>query len=444
VEYVEPKKYKDTLIFPAALDPDALKIIRRLNGFGHTAYLVGGCVRDLLLGSIPKDFDVSTSASPRQVKRLFKNSQIIGRRFKLAHVRFRNKIIEVSTFRKSPGSENDLFKSDGLLILRDNVYGSERDDALRRDFTVNSLFYDIFTDEVIDYTGGVEDIRNKVLRTIGEPDIRFQEDPVRILRAVRFSSRLGLEISASSFESMKRYTPNLRQSAAQRVTEEIIRLMACGSSNKALVLMMSLGIFELLLPDVHQCLATPMDFFDWNGDGRSLLLELAKVTDSTDKGRRNFSNPMFMSVLFAPFAGTVLRNFEGREGKHPDPTAVLDSSIRPVMLRMGVSRRDLIRVKLILSTFRKLNSSIDKKRIKPRHIVCRDYFPGALEFYRQVKTANDESLQSYEWWSKQQKGVKNRNRSVQGPRKRRQRSESRRRKRAAGRPESSPNRKQKR
>ena len=140
---------------PVPLDPDAIKILRRLKRFGHDAYMVGGCVRDLLLGSIPKDFDVSTSARPRQIRRIFKNSKIIGRRFKLVHIMFGGKIIEVSTFRKAPTPETNAFKSDGLLILRDNVYGDERDDAIRRDFTVNSLFYDMETEEVIDYTGGL-------------------------------------------------------------------------------------------------------------------------------------------------------------------------------------------------------------------------------------------------------------------------------------------------
>ncbi|MFH1998253.1 MAG: polynucleotide adenylyltransferase PcnB, partial [Planctomycetota bacterium] len=279
-----PLKYKKTIIFPASLDSDAVKIIRRLCNFGHTSYLVGGCVRDLLLGKIPKDFDISTSARPRQIKRIFKNARIIGRRFRLVHVIFRDKIIEVSTFRKSPDQATDESNSDGLLILRDNTYGDERDDSLRRDFTINGLFYDIKNEEVLDYTNGVKDIQRRIIRTIGDPHIRFQEDPVRILRAIRFSCRLNLEIDPQDFEAMKEYAEEIQKSASQRVTEEIIRLMACGASAKALQMMHPLGLIQILLPEVDKALEHHSPFFDSKDNGWDFLLKLAEGDDDSDRG----------------------------------------------------------------------------------------------------------------------------------------------------------------
>lgn len=399
---LEPKRYKDTLIFPAALDPDALKIIRRLTRFGHSAYLVGGCVRDLLLGSIPKDFDVATSARPRQIRRLFKNSKVIGRRFKLAHVLFGPKVIEVSTFRKSPSMENPFFESDGLLIIRDNVYGNERDDAVRRDFTINSLFYDVEEEEVVDYTGGVEDIRRRNLRTIGDAKIRFQEDPVRILRAIRFASRLNLRIDESVYRSMIKYSADITRSAPQRVTEEVIRLMSCGASRRAVEMMMKIGLFGILFPEFSEVLDQKAHYFNCDHTGRELLLRLLDSMDRADKGKRRFGNPMFLVILFCHMGGRALHLRRERMDAPVDPGAVLNEAIRPIAMRMGISRRDLSRIKQIIIAYPRLEAPKKKRRrFKPRELARRDYFPDALEFFRQVNEAKEGSLERYNWWLEQ-------------------------------------------
>ena len=191
------------------IDPDALKVLYRLHESGHTAYLVGGSVRDLLLGRRPKDFDIGTSAHPYQVKKLFRNCWIIGRRFRLAHVRFGPKAIEVATFRKhipagtesEPADDADrrrrrpVGRADAtrdLQIKHDNTFGTPEEDAFRRDFTINALFYDIATFSIIDYVGGLQDLKDGLIRCIGDPNERFQEDPVRMLRAIVMASRLGL------------------------------------------------------------------------------------------------------------------------------------------------------------------------------------------------------------------------------------------------------------
>ena len=196
--HVAPERLRESLhmqIAPDQIDPDAAKVVQRLRDNEHLAYLVGGCVRDLLLGLKPKDFDVVTSATPNEIKRVFKNCRIIGRRFKLAHIFFGPKIIETATFRANPRELEDDDaggdESGDLLIRRDNVFGTPEEDARRRDFTINGLFYDTKTKQVIDHVNGMADLEARVVRTIGDPDIRFREDPIRILRAVKFAALLG-------------------------------------------------------------------------------------------------------------------------------------------------------------------------------------------------------------------------------------------------------------
>src|SRR5689334_14553992 len=196
------------------IDADALKVLYRLRQFDHVAYLVGGSVRDLLLGRHPKDFDIGTSAHPYQVKKLFRNCWIIGRRFRLAHVKFGPKVIEVATFRRQVAAGEEVVQ-DGVpapdpstpegehLIHHDNTFGTPEEDAFRRDFTINALFYDIATFSIIDYVGGLEDLRARVVRSIGDPDVRLNEDPVRMLRAIALASRLDFIIEPTLLQSIR-------------------------------------------------------------------------------------------------------------------------------------------------------------------------------------------------------------------------------------------------
>ena len=179
----------------SAIDADADRVVRRLAKAGFKAYLVGGCVRDILVGRRPKDFDVATSATPNEIRNVFRNCRIIGRRFRLAHVFFGDKIIETATFRANPREEEEDAGND-LLIRRDNVFGEEDEDARRRDFTINGLFYDVEKEEVIDHVDGLVDLDARLVRTIGDPDVRFQEDPIRMLRAIKFAARLDFDGAA--------------------------------------------------------------------------------------------------------------------------------------------------------------------------------------------------------------------------------------------------------
>ena len=236
-----------------AIDPDADRVVRKLTRAGYKAYLVGGCVRDLLVARTPKDWDVATSATPNEIKATFRNSRIIGRRFRLAHVFFGSKIIETSTFRANPRDEDDH----DLLIRRDNVFGTETEDARRRDFTINGLFYDVEREEVIDHVGGLADLEAKLVRTIGDPDVRFQEDPVRMLRAVKFAARLDFGFEPVTWRALLRWRGEISKCAPPRLLEEIHRLLRGGAARRSFELLVETGVLAVLSPYLAGLLEGP-------------------------------------------------------------------------------------------------------------------------------------------------------------------------------------------
>lgn len=232
------------------IDEDAIKIMQRLTRAGFKGYLVGGGVRDLLLGKTPKDFDIATDATPRQVKSLFGNSRIIGRRFKLVHVFFRgSKIIQISTFRDF-SDESEGSESATSMPETDNKYGNEVTDAHRRDLTINGLFYDLASDSVIDYVGGIKDLENKIVRIIGDPDQRFAEDPVRMVRAVRHAARARFTLDMECRRSIQRNKALLLTCSTMRVYEELKKDLGSGSCLAILRLLAETELLELLLPEL--------------------------------------------------------------------------------------------------------------------------------------------------------------------------------------------------
>ncbi len=236
------------------LDPDAVRVVRRLVAAGYEAYIVGGAVRDLLLGRRAKDFDIATSARPEDVKRVFRhNCRIIGRRFRLAHVFFSwgGKTYEVATFRRNPVGMGDEVETDGdLLIRNDNVFGEAHEDATRRDFTINGLFYDHDRGEILDWTNGLDDLHRRVVRTIGDPDVRFREDPVRILRAIKFAARVDFGIDPDVYDAMVAHREELSRAARPRVFEEILRLLRGGAARRSLYLAWDTGCLAVVLPEL--------------------------------------------------------------------------------------------------------------------------------------------------------------------------------------------------
>ena len=232
-----------------------MKVLYRLKKSGYEAYLVGGCVRDLLLGVEPKDFDVATDASPEQVRKVFRNCRLIGRRFRLAHVHFGREIIEVATFRGSDSEATDDQKvhEDGRL-LRDNVFGSIEDDVWRRDFTVNALYYNIRDFSIVDYTKGMEDHAAGNLKLIGDPVTRYREDPVRMLRAIRFAVKLGFTLDPASEKPIFELAPLLEGIPAARLYDEALKLFLSGKGVQTFEMLRHFGLFSTLFPQSDQCL----------------------------------------------------------------------------------------------------------------------------------------------------------------------------------------------
>jgi poly(A) polymerase len=288
-------------IEPAKLDPDALKVVNRLLQYGHQAYLVGGCVRDLLVGRKPKDFDVATSALPSEVRGIFRNCRLIGRRFRLAHVYFKGgKIVEVSTFRANPSEMEDPAETaegeekDDLLISDDNVFGSAEQDARRRDFTINGLFYDVAEGRVIDFVGGLRDLRVCEVRTIGDPEIRLREDPVRILRAVRFACRLDFDIESRTYAAMEGAVEDIPRCAPPRLLEDTFRILRGGVSAGGLNLLSALDALRFLLPPVDAWLK------ERGPEGAALLRAHAERLDARVRTGAVPEDAVLLATLLLP------------------------------------------------------------------------------------------------------------------------------------------------
>jgi poly(A) polymerase len=355
------------------IDADALKVLHRLHAEGFVAYLVGGSVRDLLLGRRPKDFDIGTSAHPYQVKRLFRNCWIIGRRFRLAHVKFGTKTIEVATFRRQVplgaaepaeplSPEQDLEgvepTTESRPIERDNEFGTPEEDAFRRDFTVNALFYDIGTLSIIDYTGGLDDLRGRVLRCIGDPDVRFVEDPVRMLRALVLAARLGFTVDQESLEAIERKAELITQAAPARLLDEYYKILRSGSARECFDHLADSGLLEHMSPELM------------NDEG-----QLTDAFEAVDTYRRRFdaapdtlTNAVLAGTLLVPLG--LLRRRTMRDAD--------DGREAPTQLGiMQVARRDIDRLRQILGLQRRL-LDIDAPPRAQRALLARPAFRETL------------------------------------------------------------------
>jgi len=357
----------------ADLDPDAVKIVQRLTRYRHTAYLVGGCVRDLLLGLKPKDFDIATSATPRQVKRLFRNSRVIGRRFRLAHVYFRDgKIIEVATFRSREDSPEP---EDGDVMIRDdNRFGTPTEDALRRDFTINQLFYDVGGSKVIDHAGGLADLERRLVRTIGEPELRFREDPIRILRAIKFAARLGLDIEESTLRALQKTSIDIPKAAAARVLEEINRFCRGGKARRSFELLFEHGVFEVILPEVHA-------LYDGRESCRALLLDLLEGLDRrTASGIVPDTGEILAALVLPGLAEPLGWTTDGKasQPRGLNTRDLVDETVRPLAVRLRFPRRDQETCRQIVMTLYRMVPHDRVRRTAKRAILRRDCLPSAV------------------------------------------------------------------
>jgi len=260
----------------SAISEPAKKVLSRLNNAGYEAYLVGGGVRDILLGSQPKDFDIATSATPEQVHELFRNSRLIGRRFRIVHILFGREVIEATTFRGNAADtdeddDDDRRTSEHGLLLRDNVYGSMEEDALRRDFTVNALYYCIRDFTVVDFANGMDDLKKRQMRLIGDPETRYREDPVRMLRAIRFAAKLGFTIERETEEPIRKLAPLLTHIPPARLFEEVLKLFSAGYGEVTFDLLSEYDLLAPLFPETAAAIA--------NGGSDELIRRALRNTD---------------------------------------------------------------------------------------------------------------------------------------------------------------------
>jgi poly(A) polymerase len=388
------------------LDSDAVKLIARLRHMRHRAYFVGGCVRDLLLGAKPKDFDVATDAHPGEVRAIFRNCRLIGRRFRLAHVYFRGgKVIEVATFRKNPTEvAEDLGEAGGdLLITRDNVFGTAEEDAVRRDFTVNGLFYDVATGEVIDYVGGRADLEAHRIATIGDPEIRIREDPVRSLRAIRFASRLGFTIAPDTFEAMRRHAAELARCAPARVLEETFKILRCGGSARAFELMRACGALPVILP------ALAMSLDAWSEPKRKSFFAHLSALDKLVRSGEDVSDAVLLGALLMHLAPAPAPRDNSAEGagdaggppRYAEAEAFLASLVQSARLPRKIAER----TRLALHAQRMFRDGGKKRRRRGRGLAGQTYFQDAFQLLEITVRATGEGPELLERFRPQHDGA---------------------------------------
>jgi poly(A) polymerase len=370
-------------------------VLHRLREAGFGAYLVGGCVRDMLLGREPKDFDVSTDAKPEEVRQVFRNCRLIGRRFRLAHVHFGREIIEVATFRAQYVEEED---EEGRVIengriIRDNVYGTIEEDAWRRDFTINALYYNISDFSVVDYVGGVEDIRAGVLRLIGEPAVRFHEDPVRMLRAVRFAVKLGFRIDPAAEAAIHEHAALLGGISPARLYEEVLKLFQGGIAEQTLEMLRHYHLFEHLFPATEKCL----DDAD-QGDFRALLTRALANTDA----RIADGKPVTPAFLYAALLWGPMRAEARRlQASGMPEIAALQQASRDVMQSQSrhaiLPRRFSAQMREIWILQPRLQRNSAKRALR---LLQHPRFRAAYDFLLLRAETGEDLAELAEWWTR--------------------------------------------
>lgn len=397
------------------LSPNAVRVLYRLKGEGFTAFLVGGCVRDLLLGREPKDFDLVTDATPGQIKRLFRNCRLVGRRFRLAHLHFTDEIVEAATFRAAepdePAEEELLpvvgaipaarpattprqplhLKSDEGVVLRDNVFGTPAQDALRRDFTVNALFYNIADFSIIDYTGGVDDLRRGIIRTIGDPTARFTEDPVRMLRAVRFAAMLGFTIEDATWDALDGQSATITRSAPPRLYDELLKLFLSGEGEKSYQLLRRSGLLAALFPGFSDWLDRESDCFPHARIGQAL-----DWVDRLIREGENVPPQLLLALMF----GEYLEELGERCRRAGAPfQQSLDMAMAELLGELNrtvlVPHKVAMQIRDILSCQHRFHKTPGKR---PLSFVSRPFFAAALNYLHFTCSTTGDGMEVYLWW----------------------------------------------
>ncbi|HKR63065.1 MAG TPA: polynucleotide adenylyltransferase PcnB [Thermoanaerobaculia bacterium] len=400
-----------------SIPENVLKVLYRLHRSGYRAYLCGGSVRDLLMTRTPKDFDVVTDAHPTEVRRLFRNSRIIGRRFRLVHIIFQDQVVEVATFRREPDRavpSPDDDSEENLLITDDNTFGSPLQDARRRDFTINALFYNIADFSVIDYVGGIEDLGEGRVRVIGDPDLRFREDPVRMMRAIEFASRLGFEIESATYEGILRHRNDILKASPPRVSEEILELLRRGWSRGAIRLMVDTALLEPLLPEIYNSI---------RGDRAPYFWKMLEVLDRTVQAGRKISDAVLLSVLMLPW---VIEEIEAEEERRAarmrtgEVIPYIREQIQPLCARMALAAGTRHQIEQALETLWRLLEPPSDRRSQFR-AVYREPFNDALALLELYALSSGKHVDVFRQWQAFAVRVKRAQEEVAAPKRRRRR-----------------------
>jgi len=382
----------------ANISANAVKVLYRLHDAGHRACLVGGGVRDLLLGREPKDFDVATDARPEQVYKLFRNCRLIGRRFRLAHVQFGRDIVEVATFRAC-SEESEDGRSSGVeraangRILSDNVYGSIEEDAWRRDFTINALYYDIANFAVLDYVGGIADLEAGLIRLIGDPVQRYHEDPVRMLRAVRFAAKLGLRLDPATEAPLHRLGHLLEQIPPARLFEEMLKLFMGGCAIQTFELLRHYRLFGWLFPATEHCLNRQQQHYP-----KTLLIRALANTDQRLVENKPI-NPAFLfaALLWEPLREQMHRlQADGMDG-HEALQEAADTVTREQSRRVALPRRYSLPMREIWELQPRLTQITGKR---PLRLATHPRFRAAYDFLTLRADTDEQAAELAKWWTR--------------------------------------------
>lgn len=371
-----------------------MKVLNQLARAGYQAYLVGGSVRDLLLGKVPKDFDVATDATPNQIKALFRNAQIIGRRFKLVHIIFYREIIEVATFRGSEGAEEHQKTNERGMLIRDNMYGTLDQDAWRRDFTVNCLYYNISDSSIIDFTKGVEDIHARLIRIIGDAKTRYQEDPVRMLRALRFSAKLNFQLAEDTAKPIKELSSLITHVSNSRLFEEVTKLYHCGQAQAIQGLLLEHGLFHQLFPQAALLL-----------DGKYPMQALLDVgLESTDARTRENKpvTPAFFFALILWFPLIKCIEELKATGTLP-PLQALEKAMGLVLVEQNRIVNIPKRLSQVIREIWLLQFRFSKRLGgRATNLLNHPRFRAAYDFFALRALAGDAPMELAQWWTQYQ------------------------------------------
>jgi poly(A) polymerase len=384
------------------ISPEALKVLYRIKENGYLAFLCGGCVRDILLEREPKDFDLATNARPEELRRIFRNCRLVGRRFRLAHILFGNEYVEVATFRAlSDGTEPEVTGSshrlkvdsartaDGIIV-RDNVFGTPEEDALRRDFTCNALFYNIADYSLIDYVNGISDIQARLLRCIGDPRKRYVEDPVRMLRAIRFSAALDLNMETETFAAIADCRDYLAMASPARLFEEVLKLFACGATAKVYQYLKETGLLGVLFPTLSEWIAS-----DPGGD--AVTAAGFAYLDACKRDGRSLNTATQFAIVFGGLHESLAA--QAAPGGRADLTASMEAVDRHFGLlrtRVTVPRS----VSMDIAHIMALQGRFDDRRPgNVSRLIRRPSFEDALEYYAFKAHLNQTGHEDVIWWS---------------------------------------------